>query len=149
MEDGRSVGFGWGTGFHAQFSCYLTRVIQVFKYLSEPFRVLVCETEFMMSKWNSFKSAYYGAWRVVSLLRCLFLSFRNSFQKMGVRLELELGVLGGPCVGLPGLVLSLFPVPSLTLEALLGLLGLPRCAGDGEQGAQGEGQGLSLMRIPV
>lgn len=36
---------------------------------------------------------------------------------MGVRLELELGVLGGPCVGLPGLVLSLFPVPSLTLEA--------------------------------
>lgn len=29
MEDGRSVGFGLGTGFHAQFSCYLTRVIQV------------------------------------------------------------------------------------------------------------------------
>lgn len=91
-----------------------------------------------MSKCNSFKSAYYGAWRVVSLLTCLFSSFRHSFQKMEVRLELELGVLGGPCVGLPGLVLSLFPVPSLTLEAPLGLLGLPRHAGDGEQGAQGQ-----------
>lgn len=51
--------------------------------MSELFRVLIYNTELLMSKCDSFKNAYYGAWQVVSLFTCLFCSFRCSFSKDG------------------------------------------------------------------
>lgn len=92
-----------------------------------------------MSKCNSCKSAYHGAWQVVVLLTCLFSSFRNSCQKMGVRLALEArspwGTICGPAR--PGS--QPLSCSYSDFRGSPGLLGLPHHVGEGEQGAQGQG----------